>query len=73
MLSSGDNKIECGEFNNPSFFVTFKSQALWRESAFTLHEKFLEWGMSVGLIPHRKESLTRLDYCFGCHLPAVDL
>jgi hypothetical protein len=72
LLSSGDFKIECGEFNNPSFFVTFKSQALWRDSVYVLHEKFLAWAISVGLTPVRTESLTRVDYCFDYHLPEID-
>src|SRR4051812_32980557 len=33
VLTNSDYKIECGEFNRPSFFVTFRSEALWRESA----------------------------------------
>lgn len=37
VLSNEDYKIELGEFNNPSCFVTFRSQALWRQSAVTLH------------------------------------
>src|SRR5574341_160273 len=71
LLTNEDFKIELGEFNNPSFFVTFKSQALWRESAFLLHKKFLEWAASVGYEPFRVESLSRLDYCFDYELPEV--
>lgn len=41
VLRNEDFKIELGEFNSPSFYVTFTSQALWRESAFLLHDKFL--------------------------------
>jgi len=49
LISNEDFKIEMGEFNRPNFFVTFRSQALWRESAFELHEKFIDWGvMGVG-------------------------
>jgi len=58
----------CGEFNNPSFFVTIKSQAPWGDSAYVLHEKFPAWAMSVGLTPVRTETLSRVDYCFDYHL-----
>lgn len=72
LLSGGDFKMECGEFNNPSFFVTFKSQALWRTSAYELHGKFLAWAISVGLVPTREETLSRVDYAFDYHLPEID-
>jgi hypothetical protein len=39
VLSNEDFKIELGEFNNPSCFVTYRSQALWRQSAATLHDQ----------------------------------
>ncbi len=51
LLTSEDFRIECGEFNKPSFFVTFRSQALWRESAPFLHEKFLDWATGCGFVP----------------------
>ena len=72
VISNEDFKIEFGEFNNPSFFVTFKSQALWQSSAFFLHEKFLYWAASVGFVSHRVESLSRVDFCFDYHLPTID-
>ena len=72
VLENEDFKIECGEFNKPNFYVTFRSQALWRESAWLLHEKFLSWARSAGFTPHRPESLSRVDYCFDYHLPDID-
>lgn len=72
VLSNEDFKIELGEYNIPNFYVTFKSQALWRESAFSLHEKFLSWAGSAGYSPFRSESLSRLDYCFDYNLPAIE-
>jgi len=33
LLTREDFRVECGGFNKPSFFVIFRSQALWRESA----------------------------------------
>lgn len=72
IISNEDFKIEMGEFNNPNFFVTFRSQALWRESAFFLHDKFLNWGASVGYWPYRDERLSRVDFSFDYNLPAID-
>lgn len=72
VLENEDFKIECGEYNKPNFFVTFRSQALWRESAWLLHDKFLKWAASAGFRPYREESLSRVDYCFDYHLPQVD-
>lgn len=72
VVENGDFKIEMGEFNNPNFFVTFRSQALWRESAYFLHDKFLQWISSIGYSPYRSESLSRVDFCFDYDLPSVD-
>jgi hypothetical protein len=47
IISNEDFKIEMGELNKPNFYVTFRSQALWRESAFLLHDKFLKWAAST--------------------------
>jgi hypothetical protein len=64
--------IECGEFNTPAFFVTFRSQALWQHGARALHEEFLSWAESVGLLTIRPESLSRVDFAFDYWLAAVD-
>jgi hypothetical protein len=72
LLAGEDFKIECGEFNTPSFFVTFRSHALWRESAPFLHEKFLRWAASVGFVPHKPERVSRVDFAFDYALPVVD-
>jgi len=72
VISNEDFKIEFGEFNNPSFFVTFKSQALWRESAFLLHEKFMRWAASVGFEAYRTEGLSRVDFSFDYNLSIID-
>ncbi len=72
VLRNEDWKIELGEFNNPSFFVTFTSQALWRESAFLLHEKFLRWAASLGLTAGHAECVSRIDFSFDYHLPEMD-
>ena len=72
IMSNRSFKIEFGEFNNPNFFVTFPSHALWADSAFVLHERFLEWAESVKYFPHRSENLSRVDFCFDYLLPELD-
>ncbi len=72
LLTSEDFKVECGEFNSPAFFVTFRSQALWRESAPLLHAKFLRWAEAVGFTPVKPERLSRVDFAFDYALPVVD-
>ncbi len=72
IISNENYKIEFGEFNKPNFFVTFPSQALWRDSAYALHEKFVLWARSVGYEPYLDESLSRVDYCFDFNLPEID-
>jgi hypothetical protein len=71
-LTGEDFHIQCGEFNKPSFFVKFLSQALWRESAHLLHEKFLAWAKSVGLVDYQPERISRVDFAFDYALPIVD-
>ncbi len=72
IISNNDFKIEMGEFNMPNFFVTFPSEALWRESAYSLHDKFLRWADSVGYNPMVTESLSRVDFCFDYRIPEID-
>ena len=72
LMSDEDFKVEFGELNSPSFFVTFKSQALWRDSAHQLHQKFLDWAYSMGFATLQPERLSRIDCCFDYHLPTVD-
>lgn len=72
VLTNQRYRVECGEFNNPSFFVTFSSQALWSEGAQTLHEHFLAWAGQLGLLLIGTETLSRVDFTFDYHLPEVD-
>ncbi len=72
IISNEDFKIEMGEFNNPNFFVTFRSQGIWGSSVFDLHEKFIEWAGSVGYEPCGSESISRIDYCFDYSLSEID-
>ncbi len=72
VIEDSDFRIQFGEFNRPSFFVTFKSEALWRESPQELNGKFLEWANSTGLFVIDGASLSRADYSFDYFLPRVD-
>jgi hypothetical protein len=72
VIENGDFKIEMGEFNKPNFFVTFRSQALWQESAFSLNEKFLQWISSIGYVSYWRESLSRVDFSFDYNIPSMD-
>jgi len=72
VINNRDFKIEMGELNSPNFFVTFSSEALWRESAFDLNEKFLQWANSAGYEKCLDEKLSRVDLCFDYKLPVID-
>ncbi len=72
VIEDRDFRIQFGEYNRPSFFVTFRSEALWRESSWELNEKFLEWARSIGLVVIDGASLSRADYSFDYYLPKVD-
>ena len=64
--------IQFGEFNQPNFFVTFRSMALWHQSTQGLHERFLAWAKSVGMHAYLPERLSRVDFSFDYHLPDID-
>jgi len=72
VLTNEDFKIEVGEFNSPSFFVTFRSRGLWRQSVRALHEKFLRWATGLGFTTEHPESLSRVDFSFDYYVPVVD-
>ncbi len=72
VMTNSKFRIEFGERNDPSFFVTFQSQALWREAASVLHVEFLSWAKSVGWVPYKEESLSRVDFSFDYQLPVLD-
>ena len=72
IIVNEDFRIEFGQYNNPNFYVTFRSQALWRESAFLLHKKFLKWVSSIGYSPYRSEAVSRVDFSFDYFLESVD-
>lgn len=65
-------RIECGPNNSPSFFVTFRSQALWQHGSAWLHEHFMSWAGAAGFVMARPESISRADFSFDYHLPVID-
>lgn len=72
VLSNRDFHIQCGERNDPTFYVKFRSEALWREGAWPLHNRFMDWAFCAGLFPYRAEGLSRVDWAFDYHLPEID-
>ena len=64
--------IQFGEFNRPNFFVKFRSIALWHYGALALHNRFLAWAKSIGMMPYQPERLSRVDYAFDYYLPEID-
>lgn len=72
LLENDTFSVQCGEFNQPSFFVTYRSIALWHLGLDGLHQRFLEWSKSVGLLVVQAEKVSRMDYAFDYHLPNLD-
>ncbi|HYL87761.1 MAG TPA: hypothetical protein VEU32_03230 [Burkholderiales bacterium] len=72
VFDNADMSIQCGEYNSPSFFVTYRSEALWRDGTARLHERFLDWAHAIGFEQVKLETLSRVDFAFDYHLPAVD-
>jgi hypothetical protein len=72
LISNQQWSIQFGEFNDPSFYVSFRSLALWHKGAKALHDEFLQWAQSLGYLPHKREGLSRADFAFDFHLPVVD-
>lgn len=72
VLDNAEQTIQCGEFNSPSFFVTYRSQALWHKGARQLHTEFCQWAESLAFNQIRSEGLSRVDFTLDVHLPMVD-
>ncbi len=64
--------MQFGEFNNPSFFVTYRSHALWHKGAQALHREMLDWATSMRMSHGPAERLSRVDFAFDVLLPTVD-
>lgn len=72
LIENDTFSIQFGEFNIPNFYVTYRSIALWHQGARHLHQRLLAWAASVGFRPYRPERLSRVDFTFDYHLPAID-
>lgn len=72
IIANPDWTISFGEFNSPSFYVKYRSEALWREGAQVSHQKFCAWAAGLGLETIKGEGLARVDFTFDYQLPAID-
>jgi len=72
LLTNESFTVQCGENNNPSFFVTYSSLALWHDGLEDLHRRFLLWAESVGLEQTNAETISRMDYAVDFHLLEID-
>lgn len=72
LIENESFSIQFGEFNQPSFFVTFRSVALWHSGIQNLHQRFMDWAQSVGLVAYQPERLSRVDFTFDYFLPSIN-
>ena len=72
VIENRDYSVQFGEYNNPSFFVTFRSEALWQHGAVALHQRFISWADGLGYRPFKPEGLSRVDFSFDYWLPVID-
>ena len=72
VLNNAEQTIQCGEFNSPSFFVTYRSDALWHKGARQLHDEFNAWAKGLLFVHAQQEGLSRVDFAFDVELPAID-
>ena len=72
LLQNDAFAIQCGEFNKPNFFVTYRSEGLWHQGALGLHSRFERWAESVGMMPYKNERLSRVDFTFDYWIDPID-
>ena len=72
IIANPDWTISFGEFNSPSFYVKYRSEALWREGAQASHQKFCAWAAGLGLETIKGEGLARVDFTFDYQIPVID-
>ncbi|MBP6269399.1 MAG: hypothetical protein KA422_07250 [Rhizobacter sp.] len=72
VLNNNELAIQCGEFNSPSFFVTYRSDALWHKGAQQLHAEFNGWALGLNFVHARDEGLSRVDFTFDFELAGVN-
>lgn len=69
---NAEQTIQCGEYNNPSFFVSYRSDALWHKGAQTLHDDFEQWARGLQFNIPFPEGLSRIDFAFDFELAEID-
>lgn len=72
LMENGESASQFGEFNNPGFFVTYRSHALWHKGVQALHREMRDWATAVRMSHGSEESLSRVDFTFDVELPVVD-
>lgn len=72
LMENAEARIQFGEFNSPSFFVAYRSHALWHKGAAALHDEFMAWAAELRLAPVKAEGLSRVDFALDVHMPAID-
>ncbi|WP_217703467.1 MULTISPECIES: hypothetical protein [Oxalobacteraceae] len=72
LIENEDMSVEFGEFNDPSFYVTYRSVALWHKGAAELHQQFVGWSERIGFIAAKPETLSRVDFTFDYCLPEIN-
>ena len=72
VIQNPNYSIQFGEFNSPSFFVTYRSAGLWQHGALGLHRRFVAWAEGLGFQAFRPEGLSRVDFTFDYCLPEID-
>lgn len=55
-----------------AFPIANRSTPIVWKGAKTMHEDFLRWADSLGLVAVRSEGLSRCDFAFDFHLPEID-
>jgi hypothetical protein len=72
LIENDSFSVQFGEFNKPNFFVTYRSYALWQFGAAKLHQRFVDWGASMGMTVFQDERLSRVDFTFDYQIDAID-
>ena len=65
-------EVRLAEILQPSCHVQFASKALWADGLDGLESRFGRWIASLGFVAYRPESVSRADWAFDYHLPALD-
>jgi hypothetical protein len=72
LMENGEASVQFGEFNSPSFFITYRSHALWHKGAVALHGEMLSWATAARMSHGLAETLSRVDFTFDFEVSEVD-